>query len=58
MTFLTLTDDQWVKIMISKKANLDRLEESEKYRVGAFSARYLSKAIEKEFQSTNSLKKE
>jgi glutamate decarboxylase len=33
--------------MISKKANLDKLEESKKYRVGAFSARYLSKAIEK-----------
>lgn len=33
--------------MISRKENLDKLEESEKYRVGAFSARYLPKAIEK-----------
>ncbi len=33
--------------MISKKANLDNLEETEKFRVGAFSARYLKKAIER-----------
>lgn len=33
--------------MISKKVNLEKLEESKKYRVGAYSARYLPKAIEK-----------
>ena len=33
--------------MISKKVNLEKLEESKKHRVGAFSARYLPKAIEK-----------
>jgi glutamate decarboxylase len=33
--------------MISKKVNLEKLEESKKHRVGAYSARYLKKAIEK-----------
>ena len=33
--------------MTSKKANLDNLEETEKFRVGAFSAIYLKKAIER-----------
>lgn len=33
--------------MISKKVNLEKLEESKKYRVGAYSARYLPKAIKK-----------
>lgn len=33
--------------MISKKVNLEKLEESKKYRVGAYSARYLPEAIEK-----------
>jgi len=33
--------------MISKKVNLEKLEESKKYRVGAYSARYLPKAVEK-----------
>lgn len=33
--------------MISRKVNLEKLEESKKYRVGAYSARYLPKAIEK-----------
>jgi hypothetical protein len=44
--------------MISKKVNLEKLEESKKYRVGAYSARYLPEAVEKEFQSMNSLKRE
>ena len=33
--------------MISKKVNLEKLEESKKHRVGAYSARYLKKSIEK-----------
>jgi glutamate decarboxylase len=33
--------------MISKKVNLETLDESKKHRVGAYSARYLPKAIEK-----------
>lgn len=33
--------------MVSKKVDLEKLEKSEKYRIGAFSARYLSQAIEK-----------
>ncbi len=33
--------------MISKKVNLEKLEESKKYSVGAYSARYLQKVIEK-----------
>lgn len=33
--------------MISKKVNLEKLEESKKYRVGAYSARYLPTAVEK-----------
>jgi len=33
--------------MISKKVNLEKLEESKKYRVGAYSARYLPEAVEK-----------
>jgi len=36
-----------VKIMISKKVNLEKLEESKKYRVGAYSARYLPNVVEK-----------
>ncbi|MDQ1253202.1 MAG: glutamate decarboxylase [Euryarchaeota archaeon] len=33
--------------MISKKMNLEKLEESKKFRVGAYSARYLPKAVKK-----------
>ena len=33
--------------MISRKVNLEHLDESKKYRVGAYSARYLPKAVEK-----------
>jgi glutamate decarboxylase len=33
--------------MISRKENLDKLEESEKYRVGAYSARYISQVKKK-----------
>src|SRR5659263_138569 len=33
--------------MISKKVNLEKLEESRKYRLGAYSARYLPNAIGK-----------
>jgi glutamate decarboxylase len=44
--------------MISKKINLEKLEESKKFRVGAYSARYLPKAVKKEFPSMNFLKRE
>jgi len=33
--------------MISKKVNIEKMEESKKYRVGAYSARYLPNATEK-----------